>query len=118
MKMKKKCFWGFGILCVVFVLVSCNAQIGNKGDKILFVQLSDNASSEKEIREALEKGGQVTLSTDVLKSIDSNFESKYAVLNSNGKYFIRPAILNFVGDRGWNLLQRDDSDDYLFTKKR
>jgi hypothetical protein len=63
----------------------------------------------------------LTLDVDVLRKIDSGFDAKYAVTGSDGKFFIRPAILNYIGGQGWHLLQvfgLPGAPQYIFTKAR
>jgi hypothetical protein len=99
-----------------------------KGDKILFVEIKgENSFSEGEvseielIKESLDKGGSLTLDVAVLRSIDNEFDTKYTASNSEREFFIRPAILNFVGGQGWHLLQifgLPGNPQYIFVKVR
>jgi len=100
------------------------AEIGvtEKGDKILLVkvynsQRSYEVSEIDVIKEALEKGGEITVDTTVAREIDPDFDSKYTVANSRGTFLTRPAILNFIGGQGWRLLMGADYD-YIFVKSR
>ena len=80
----------------------------------------DNEVSEVSyLREAFDKGGWITLNTDVAHEFDKDFESKYAAVDSDGRYLIRPALLNFVGVQGWYLLQMAViGHHYIFVKNR
>ena len=113
-------------MTIISVLSSCNQN--GRGDIILIVEIygentfgSDEVSEENQIKVALEKGGNVTLNVEVLRKIDSTFDSKYTASNSEGKFLTRPAILNFVGGQGYNLLQvfgLPGNPQYFFIKKR
>jgi hypothetical protein len=109
------------------VFSSCNPY--GKGDKILIVEIQgentfnddDEVSEVALIKEALKKGGGLTLNVAVLRNIDNNFDSLYTVSNSDGQFFIRPAILNFIGGQGWHLLQifgLPGNPQYIFVKGR
>jgi len=96
-----------------------------QGDKILVVRIgdkNDDVSEVELIKNALEKGGQLTLNVEVLKQLDNpKFSSKYTASGSDGRYFTRPAILNFVGGQGWRLLQivvDSYETEYFFVKSR
>ncbi len=54
----------------------------------------------------------------VCVQIDRNAESKYAVFINDTQYYIPPAILNFIGDRGWKLHSAvgADGNSYIFVK--
>jgi hypothetical protein len=121
---KQSCF--ILLMSIVMVLLSCNQN--GKGDKILIVEIQgENSFSENEvseealIKEALQKGGSITLNVEVLRNIDSNFDSLYATVNSDGNFLVRPAILNFIGSQGWHLLQifgLPGNPQYFFVKSR
>jgi hypothetical protein len=123
--MKKQSYFIL-FMSIVMVLSSCN-QYG-KGDKILIVEIQgENSFSENEIseealiKEALQKGGSITLNVEVLRNIDNNFDSLYAAANSDGNFLVRPAILNFIGGQGWHLLQifgLPGNPQYFFVKSR
>ncbi|MDR1466639.1 MAG: hypothetical protein LBI40_03375 [Treponema sp.] len=108
------------------ILTSCNPY--GKGDKILIIDIKgesnfgeDDVSEVGLIKEALEKGGALTLDVAVLRTIDSEFDSKFTASNSEGNFRIRPAILNFVGGQGWHLLQifgLPGAPQYIFVKAR
>jgi hypothetical protein len=123
-----KYFGGILFLAIVMILSSCNPY--GKGDKILIVEIQgensfkdddDDVSEVSLITEALEKGGSLTLNVEVLRKIDLEFDSKYTASNSEGKFFVRPAILNFIGGQGWHLLQvfgLPGNPQYFFVKSR
>ena len=51
--------------------------------------------------------------------MDPRFDAKYAASDSNGRFQARPAILNFVCDQGWHLLQVfgiPKEPEYVFVK--
>jgi hypothetical protein len=129
MKSNKKFRVIFAILFICSIFVSCDQN--GKGDKILTVNLvpndSDYASEIEVIKESLVKGGGITLSGTAIKEIDPNFASKYGVTDSEGRYSVIPAIVNFVGDNGWNLIQvlayegasvQSFKCEYIFVKTR
>jgi hypothetical protein len=118
-----------GIMCFVLgclILTSCNPY--GKGDKILIVDIKGGSNFDEDdisevglIKKALEKGGALTLDVAVLRTIDSEFDSKFTASNSEGKFLVIPAILNFVGGQGWHLLQvleLSDTPQYIFVKAR
>lgn len=129
-----KTFCGILSLVILLWLSSCNqlakgnSILNNNGDKILIVEIyGENVSGNDEVTEvslinnALQKGGSVTLNVDVLRQIDPQFDSKYTASNSNGQFYIRPAILNFIGGQGWHLLQifgLPGNPQYFFVKTR
>ena len=66
---------------------------------------------------SLKKGGSITINVDLARKIDENFDEKYAVMNSEGTFFTRPALLNFIGDNGWNY-NGGGLGSYIFTQSR
>jgi hypothetical protein len=101
---------------VLVVLAGCG------GDYILIVNIvDDNANDVSEtavIQEAMRKGGQISVNTDALLSIDSNFYSKYTVDNGDGMFLVLPAILNFFGGNGWHFQQSGFNGYFVFVKAR
>ena len=114
------------LLAAAIIAFACSPAVsfdlfGEKGCKILFVRTEDGENKASEVllvREALDKGGMITLNTDVAKEIDRDFESKYTATGSDGKYFVLPAILNFVGGQGWTFVQMQLGPQYIFVKNR
>jgi hypothetical protein len=93
------------LLIFTSILLS-NCSPYGKGDKILFVDYEDDVSkvnNESFIKEALEKGGSISVNVDVLRKIDPDFDKKYAVLDEKGEFLVKPAVLNFIGGQGWHL---------------
>ena len=106
--------------CFFFIFLSMTGCIGNNGDKILIVEISkdkDELSEQAVIKESLKKGGSITINVDLARKIDKNFDEKYAVMNSAGSFFTRPALLNFIGDNGWKYNQ-GGLGSYIFTQSR
>jgi hypothetical protein len=106
--------------CFIFIFLSMTGCIGNNGDKILIVEISKEEvglSEQAVIKESLEKGGSITINVDLARKIDENFDEKYAVFNSAETFFTRPALLNFIGDNGWNFKQ-GGLGSYIFTQSR
>jgi len=98
------------------------AAVPEPGDKVLIVETTSdsekNVSGKAAILEALEKGGRIVLNPRAALRVDPGFEDKYAVSNSNGKYFTQPALLNFVGAHGWRFQTVNISGDAVFVKSR
>lgn len=133
LKMKKRIVFTFGILInICFLFVNCSIEnipgYKNKGHKILIVRIQgesvddyDDISDEYLIKNALDKGGYIFLNVDIIRKMDNEFDYKYTTLNSNGQFFTKPAILNFVGGQGWQLLQIfgfPGDPQYIFVKPR
>jgi len=100
-----------------------NTFKANKGTKHLFVNIDSNGraeiSSVNTIQESFEKGGYITVNPEILSKIDpgfSNVNGKYAVEFKDGKFYIMPAILNFIGEKGWEY-QGTGMGGYLFVKR-
>ena len=119
------------LVMVIFTMVSCGDSgiSGNKGDKILIVEIkgenvsvrNETVSSETLVKKSLEKGGSIVLDIDIIRKIDDKFDAKYSASDSDGKFYTRPAILNYVGGQGWHLLQvigSPGNTQYFFTKTR
>ena len=122
-----KIFFSLFFSLMLTTMPSCNPS--EKGEKILIVEIqgenmgrnNDNTSEISVIRRALETGGQLTLDVEALRQIDPKFDSNYAVSGSDGKFLVKPAILNFVGGQGWRLLQifgLPGNTQYVFVKNR
>lgn len=114
----------YTVLIVIFLSLYACSNSENKGDYVLIVHVSDYPSEAKVVEQALQKGGQIGINVSKAMELDSNFENKYAVADSEGSYQVIPALLNFVGDRGWTLVQvfcinlNAENKEYFFTKKR
>jgi len=110
MNKKLKTFVAKGLLLTVLVALSSCVVPENRdyGDKILIVRIArgdEFPSDVTKVRSAFETGGQVTLDVDVLREINRFFDSRFTTLSYDGRFLVRPAILNFVGGQGWRLLQ-------------
>ena len=115
------------LLLSVFVVLSLYSTAdsfslsGSKGCKVLIVLLKDKENEVSEvslIKKAFDKGGRIVLDVDVAREIDKGFDEKYTATGSDGKFLVTPAILNFVGGQGWNLLQMQLGPQYIFVKER
>jgi len=124
----KKLF-GTGILLMFLAILwpTSHAIAGffssGNGCKILFVEIKGKndadtqVSSPAYVKEALSKGGgRIVLDVNVIRAIDAKFISKYAT-SEEGKFSIRPAILNYVGGQGWIFVE-DAGEYYIFIKER
>jgi hypothetical protein len=115
------------------IILSCipweNAgTLNDEGDKILIIYIEGESvsgdseiSEEGLIRQALDKGGTLTLNVAALRKIDTGFDSKYTATDIKGQFYTRPAILNFIGGQGWHLLQifgLPGNPQYFFVKAR
>jgi hypothetical protein len=104
----------------IFTFLVMTGCTGNNGDKILIVEISkekDELSEQEVIEKSLKKGGMITINVDLARKIDENFDEKYAVMNSEGTFFSNPALLNFIGDNGWNY-NSGGLGSYYFTQSR
>ena len=115
------------ILAVFTVLSSYSTAAsfsltGSKGCKVLIVILKDKenqVSDETMIKQALDKGGFITLDVEIARKLDKEFDQKYTATGSDDKFLVTPAILNFVGGQGWNLLQMQPlGQQFIFVKDR
>jgi hypothetical protein len=108
------------LIVIGAVILSLTGCIEEKGDKILFVQIGkdkDDLSEQAVIEESLKKGGQITINIALAREIDKDFDEKYSVSDSEGSFLIRPALLNFIGDNGWNYKEAG-LGRYTFTQSR
>lgn len=64
----------------------------------------------------LENGGQIGLSVDIARTVDKDFDRKFTIVDADGMFLTRPALLNFVGDFGWEFSQFLGGQ-YVFTKR-
>jgi len=108
------------IVCSIFIFLAMTGCTGNNGDKVLFVEISkekDELSEQAVIKESLKKGGAITINVELARKIDEKFDEKYAVYDSKNLFFTRPALLNFIGDNGWNY-NSGGLGSYIFTQSR
>ena len=97
------------------------------GHSILIVQFSQSPDKDKVLLDnALRVGGMITCGSDgdyvtFLRNYDENFDAA-AAENSNGKFVIRPAVLNWLSSKGWKFQQKfcinlnEDNAEYYFVK--
>ena len=59
--------------------------------------------------------------TMVVEKIDKKFDD-FGAVDSNGSYYILPAVLNWISSQGWKFQQKfcvnmnDDNAEYYFVK--
>jgi len=100
------------VQAVLFVEISKD----DEDDFDIETNLSDSRGLQLQIEKALEIGGDITLSAEIASFINYDFESIFTISNKDEKYLIRPAILNFVGNYGWEFKQKV-AGEYIFTKR-
>ena len=121
-------FISLALILSVFTVLSSYSNAdsfsltGSKGCKVLIVILKDKENETSEvslIKQAFNKGGRIILDVEVAREIDKEFDEKYAASGSDGKFLVTPAVLNFVGGQGWNLLQMQPlGQQFIFVKDR
>lgn len=113
------------ILTSLFIISSCSKYATASTDsRVLIVKFcdEDEKTDLKQIKEGLIKGGYIEINSDSIMSIDPEFDSKYANTNSANKYYIKPALLNFVSGQGWRFQQKfcinlnENNAEYYFIK--
>ncbi len=116
--MKKSFILLSALLLITSLFFSCKY-----GEYILIVSIDDQSSEIDLIKESLKKGGEIVLSVSAAREIDADFDTKYAVSDSTSNFFVKPALLNFIGGNGWKLKSIApassyyESEEYYFTKQ-
>ena len=106
-------------LCTVFLFTSC-------GSRVLIVSIVEEspsgtqATQVKTIEQSLVRGGQIVIDVKTARQIDQEFDNKFAVIEQDNKFIIRPALLNFIAANGWSFKHVSNlllaSPEYYFTK--
>lgn len=126
---KKTIYMIVGILMVWFLY--CKGYIPFLGvsgrHAVLTVRFSSNPETDiTRITNTLKIGGMLKCGYDkeyakVVESIDEKFD-KFGAADSNGSYYILPAVLNWISSQGWKFQQKfcinmnDDNAEYYFVK--
>ncbi len=117
------------LVTVIIAIVAALWIFGDKAEKhaVLTVTFGDFPETDQaQIANALKIGGLLKCGADskyvkVLKGIDSKFE-RYGAIDSNGSYYILPAVLNWISSKGWKFQQKfcinmnNDNAQYFFVK--
>ena len=94
---------------------------------VLLVRFRDNPTTDTQLIEnTLKIGGLLDCGSDqqyvkVIKSMDGDFD-KFGATDSQGSYYIMPAVLNWISSKGWKFQQKfcinlnNDNAEYYFTK--
>lgn len=94
----------FLLALILLGILLIGLGVGNPRSAVLMIATTDdsqNAHSMSVLRFALKHGGSVRIVLDALRSEFLDFERKYALLDSGGKYLVNGTIINFVVDHGW-----------------
>ena len=92
--------------------------VGNPSSPVLMLGTTDDATeaySMADLHYALIHGGSLQIRLDQLRSEFREFEQQYAITNSQGKYLVNGAIINFVVDHGWTY-EAEMLGKMVFTK--
>jgi len=124
-KLKRSNIIAIAILAVICLLFF---NSGNKeSHAVLLVRFRDNPNTDtKLIENALKVGGLLDCGHNrqyvkVIKSMGDDFD-KFGAEDSEGSYFILPAVLNWISSKGWKFQQKfcinmnNDNAEYYFTK--
>lgn len=120
------------VAVVMIFLCGCRENITGvdsliAGHAILKVTFSSSPEKDETLlRNVLRIGGSLECGYDseyanFLRSYDENFDMA-AASDSNGKYRIHPAVLNWISSKGWKFQQKfcinlnEDNAEYYFVK--
>ncbi len=105
-------------VAAISLLTGCGS--GDNAILIVEVQRSGHEQDATLVKNALKKGGVIKISGDtgcvefLSKEVGPNVE-RYGAMGGDGKYFVMPAIMNWIADKGWRL-QQVANNDYVFVK--
>ena len=116
---------GLGYLVFVQYRQSNSSDKLDSSNRVLVIELREDLaeadiSDEKQVRNALKNGGMIRLNiSDLGSSLKSKIEP-YAASNSDNRYWILGAFLNYISSEGWELTQAPTtglSQLYYFKKR-
>ena len=130
LKLKKKTLYVVLIIfAICFFYFKC--YDGTSGDSgkhsVLTVRFSSRPETDvTRIKNTLKIGGMLKCGynrdyTMVVEKIDKKFDD-FGAVDSNGSYYILPAVLNWISSQGWKFQQKfcvnmnDDNAEYYFVK--
>ena len=130
LKFKKKTLYILvAILVACFVYFKCNDTTlkSSGGHAVLTVRFSASPETDvTQIKNTLKIGGMLRCGYDreytkTIKQIDKKFDD-FGAADSNGAYYILPAVLNWISSQGWKFQQKfcvnmnNDNAEYFFVK--
>ena len=123
--MNKQLIWGIGgglaglvALVIVVALAFLIFSGFSRGERVLIVNLTESTSESfgmDRFDAALKNGGHISITIAEIRSRYPDFETRYAIMGPDGKFFTHGALINFVADRGWKFHSRDFGG-IIFTK--